>query len=214
MNKPLETTIPFAGFYDSLHEDLIVDAITQMFQDDDGTSNAGLSARVFSACKFRQVYEKYAKCYAESFADVFGIPSLKFVALQSPREYNFETDRIFCTIEVDDVNKILAAVDKEVFEAKAADMFTSRSGFASFYNPDIDTWPADVSDWDCNKVGCLIAAWADHEHGEEFDAWAEYNMMQDLSGNGYIDNWVYEATPGTERLYKISDYLRMRAERK
>ena len=213
MNKPLETTIPFDGFYESLHDSMINDAIMQMFQDDDGTENAGLSARVFEDCRFKQVHEKYAQCYAQSFSEVFGLPSLKFDKLQSPREYNFTTDRIFCTIDSADVNRVLAAVDKGVFRSKAADMFTSRSGFASFYNPDIDTWPDDVSDWDCNQIGCLIAAWADMEHGGEFDSWAEYDMMQDLSGSGYLDNWVYEATPGIERLYKISDYLRMRAER-
>lgn len=212
----LQTTIPFAGFYESLHSSMISDTENQMFSDDNGNENTGLTSALFEICKHRQVFEKYADNYVKSFAEVFKIPSLMFEELKSPREYNFTTDRIFCTIDIEDVKRIHATLlDGEgwaVFVEKAKEMFTSRSGFASFYNPDIETW-GELEDWDANQLGCLLAAWADFEHGEEFDSYAEYNLMEDYGSNGYIDNWICEASPGIERLFTIREYLQKRAER-
>ena len=36
---------------------------------------------------------------------------------------------------------------------KIKERFTSRSGFHSFYKNNLDLWPNDYSEWDCNMIG-------------------------------------------------------------
>ena len=76
--------------------------------------------------------------------------------LTSPREYNFETDRIFIDIEknhaIDFIKYIIKNYKKEL-EKKIKDRFTSRDGFISFYKNSLDLWIYDYSEWDCNMIG-------------------------------------------------------------
>ena len=80
----------------------------------------------------------------------------KFNLLTSPREYNFETDRIFIEIEenhaIDFIKYIIKNYKKEL-EKKIQNRFTSRSGFNSFYKNSLDLWIDDYSEWDCNMIG-------------------------------------------------------------
>lgn len=196
--------IPFYGFYESIHSSMIDDAPNMLFQDDDGTPNEGLNEHLWRACNYRLVYMNYAMTYARAFADGTGV-KLKFESLQSPREYNFTTDRIFCTISREEVRRLWREVDRVRFVALARDAFTSRSGFMSFYDPDYKTW-GSIDKWDHNQLSILLLATIE----PDFD---QYEFAEDLLGNGYIENWISEATPCIKRLYKISEYLHARGER-
>lgn len=211
----LSVVLPFSGFYESLHDSEVGETINRMFSDRATGCNvyAGLVSRCNDACDFREVFTAYAGDYAKSFADEFAIPSLVFERLDSPREYNFETDRIFCKVSLDDMRAILAKVPREELDRVAADMFTSRDGFSSFYSPDVSTW-GDLAGWDCNQCAALVKAWADSEQSSgPFDQWEEFNLMESATSNGRIEEWVGNATPGITRLYKIYDYLEARSER-
>lgn len=207
------TTISFCGFYDSIHSSNIDYAIEQMFSDRDTgcQRNEGLEMALFNKCHYSAVYKAYAKEYVENFAREFEIPSLIFDELNSPKFYNFTTDRIFATVTLEDLLKIKNTVPLEEFKDMAKLMFTSRDGFSSFYDPDIDSWD-DIEHWDANQCGCLIAAYADYERGG-FDQYAENDLMEDSRGNGLYEQWIDSATPGIDRLYKIHDYLEVRAAR-
>jgi hypothetical protein len=98
--------IPFSGFYGSLHSSLLDDAETQLFSDDQGTVHDTLQERFYRACDYRHVHTQYAKAYAQAFAEKLELP-LTFESLQSPREYNFTTDRIFCNIDDETISKVL-----------------------------------------------------------------------------------------------------------
>src|SRR5574343_543281 len=157
-NETREIVIPFSGFYESLHDSEIDETINRMFSDDNGNENNGLSRRIYDACNFRDVHTAYAKEYAARFAGEFELPSLTFKELVSPREYNFTTDRIFCTIENADIEKMRDETTPLSLEAKARDMFTSCDGFISFYDPDYKTW-GDITEWDHNQLACLLSAY-------------------------------------------------------
>ena len=210
----LEIIIPFSGFYYSIHDDAINSEIERIFSDyETGCDvNNGLVDRAHMDGNFRHFFVEYAKAYVEAFADEFEIPSLKFKELDSPREYNFTTDKIVCEIDIRDVRRIMADIDKKELENRVKERFTSYDGFISFYSNDVNDWPSEVSDWDCNQLRTLLEVYAGATN--EFDQWAEFNLMDDCSGNGYVTQWLEESIPSIERLYKIHDYLQERESRK
>jgi len=197
--------IPFAGFYSSNHDRELDYTLEQMFSDDNGNPNQGLSRRCSDMAGWTAIHSLYAESFVERFAEHFEIPSMKFESLNSPREYNFETDRIFVEVSRDDIDKLFDRVDKAALDAKAKQMFTSRSGLMSYYSPRISDWAA-LDEWDHNQLLCLISALVD----EDFD---EFDLMESDRCNGALENWISAMTPGIERLYNISDYLRLREQR-
>lgn len=207
------TTIPFSGFYYTRHDQELDWTIENMFGSrDSGERNPSLELRCWEACKWGQVHEAYAKAYCENFAAEFGI-KLEFESMQSPREYNFTTDRIFAHIELDEVKRLRSVTDEKLLRDLARKRFTSYDGFISHYSSDIDDW-GDIQEWDYNQVGTLVMAYANQEHGEKFDMSAEFDLMECDRGNCEIENWIAEATPGIERLFKVWTYLNDRMERR
>lgn len=207
-------TLPFSGFYDSLHDAEIDQATEQMFSDvETGCHrNEGLESALFNKCDFGAVHVSYATDYAGAFADEFKIQGLKFESLKSPKEYNFSTDVIFVQVPASEVARILAATDGKALADLVTEKFSHRSGFVSFYSPDLADW-GPVEKWDHNQVGTLLEAYANQETTDVFDSSAEVALMEKARSNGYIDGWIESATPGIERLYKIHDYLNARMAR-
>lgn len=205
----MNTTIPFDGFYCSVHSDVIDDAEEQMFADDNGTPNTGLSMALWRDCNYQGVHSLFVRDYCKNFGRWLKIDSLKFEALDSPREYNFTTDRIFATISEADVIKLFNSVPYETLKAKARERHTSRDGFISFYDPDILTWgPLDT--WDHNQVGTLMEVAAEEESGSgSFDQWDQHDIVD----RERVEGWIAECTPSAPRLYRIRDYLQTRAHR-
>lgn len=70
-------------------------------------------------------------CLVQGSSDI--IKDIQFVALHSPRFYNFETDKIECNVSVD-WDKLLVYVQehRDDFAQYLQDNFTSGSGFTSF----------------------------------------------------------------------------------
>lgn len=209
------TTIPFAGFYNTLHDGQFDDTLEMMFSDHDSgcDRNEKLEWRMLDACDWMKAQAEYAEAYCGELAKKFKI-DMKFESMTSPREYNFTTDRVFATISEEEVKRLRAATDEKALRDLARQKFTSRDGFSSHYRPDIDEWPA-LDEWDHNQLGTLVEAYINQEHGEEFDDWEEYALCGDFSGNGWIDNWITNHTPAVvrDRLFKVSDYLEVRRQR-
>lgn len=200
--------LPFSGFYEALHDSAIDDAFTKMFEYDNGDTNTDLLNRAWGRVNFRHTFEKYAEAYAESFAHEFEFKTLEFESLQSPKFYNFTTDHIFCTIESAECEVMFTATDKARLSEVCAEMFTSRDGFASFYSPNWGNW-GEVYTWDHNQLSALLRAFIP----ADFDQWRECDIVEDVIGNGYLDDWILKSNPDVLRMVNIADYLRRRAER-
>lgn len=153
----LKTTIPFAGFYESIHSDQLDRELQQIFEDDHGNI---LDEELFNKANdnldWQKVFLAYTQDYVKSFADCFDLKSLKFQELSSPREYNFTTDLIFCTIDSAEVERLYFECNKDNLNNLITKKFTSRSGFISFYDNSLAAWGSDLSKWDANQVGTLI----------------------------------------------------------
>ena len=81
---------------------------------------------------------------------------LTYESMESPREYNFTTDALYVT--VNDPALLYSLTDTPKLNAVAAEFFTSRPGFHSFYSPLVDTW-GELAEWDHNQLGALLTAY-------------------------------------------------------
>jgi hypothetical protein len=101
--------------------------------------------------------QKFCKAYVEQFNTLLkdeGVDlGLEFESVDSPKFYNFETDRIFATIEHPErLDPTQSSLDKV-----ARERHTSREGFISYYNPDWRDWGLQ-STWDHNQLQTALLA--------------------------------------------------------
>lgn len=158
MNKDqLLVCLPgFPGFYNSVLEELIDQELEQV-ADANGTTVCELHDK----CSFSVVFQNLARQWVEAFSHHSGIP-LEFESLQSPKEYNFTTDRVFAfipTAEIERIHKELFG--SRVFNDTVRVMFTSYDGFMSYYSNDTadDEWRKPVVEWDHNQLQALLSAY-------------------------------------------------------
>ncbi len=221
----LLAVLPFSGFYGSWHDDEMNQTLEQAFSDHATGCNINdaLIIRAHDAVSWPHAFKSYARLYSDAFRDEFDIPSLEFESLQSPREYNFETDRIFVHVSRDDIASIWKGLNRDIFKHVCTERFTHRSGFVSFYEPDWKAW-GKLSAWDHNQLGALLEAHA-HQHStnyvhvtcdpdypEMFTSYREFELMEGDRGNGEIDSLLFN-TPEMNRLGRVHNYLNARAER-
>jgi hypothetical protein len=204
----LLAALPFTGFYGSQHDAELDYAIEAMFSNDQGDSNPCLTDRVSGACHWSAVHRAYAKEFAESFCEEVGIHRARFESMDSPKFYNFETDRLFIELPLEEAQRIMRETSTTSLAQVAGERHTSRSGFISFYSPDWRTW-GDVTSWDHNQLQTLVEAHVRDTQGEL----EEVCLMENARGNGRLEDWISDNTQGIDRLRRIHDYLRAREAR-
>ena len=214
MNKYI--AIPFSGFYDSIHAQAFDDELERAFSDSSGCEvRHGLVNVAYDAMNWRDAFDDYAKEYAGQFAHAAGV-KLKFESLDSPLEYNFSTDRIFCEISLEEVKRLYKTVDRDKLAALVKRDYTSRDGFVSFYSNVLDDW-GDVETWDHNQLSTLLEACNDdadfeNDRGGAYDT--EMDVYEHLSSNGVISDLIFKHCPVANRLSVINEYLNRREDRK
>lgn len=162
----METTIPFEGFYESIHNYWIENAIESFASGENNFADPAILDKISETTDYKGLYNAYAEAYTHEFAQKFNI-ELKFKLLSSPKYYNFETDKIICEIEFSEVTRIFNATDTDKLRKLIKDRCTSYDGFVSFYPNDLDRWPSDLKDWDLNHIGYLIEAYIAQETNSE-----------------------------------------------
>ena len=165
--KKLESTIPFDGFYESFISADIDHQIGQQIEwdidiydlNEDEQQVLEDSYLSFNRSSFyNEIAQDYTNFYIDALNERLKGFTLKatYKYFYSPREYNFETDRIFIEIEenhcIEFIEHIVKNYKKEL-EKRIEDRFRSRSGFISFYKNSIDLLAKDFKEWDCNMIG-------------------------------------------------------------
>jgi len=213
----LETTIPFSGFYESIHSSLLDEEQERIFHNDHGeTISSELVDRFWVAFNCSQALNHYAQNYCEAFAYELSLETLEFQALSSPKYYNYETDRILASIDLAEVKTIHEKTDKKVLREEIKKRFTSYDGFMSFYPNDLDDWPTDLEQWDCNHVGTLLSVYFKQENDENSYQDLEYNLFDNAHeiAMSAIDHALsQDENKEALRIANIASYLRTRENR-
>jgi hypothetical protein len=186
--------LPFAGFYGSNYSEAIdyeeereCEYMEEKQSEDGIPEDQHLTASEFSeafydAATYSDAYKAVAVDYVQAFQDYFNEKSglgitLTFESMTSPREYNFETDRVFAYISQVDLEAIRSALLPGSFENTVAERFTSRSGFISFYSTDVDEWNSKpIEEWDHNELSTILHAYIAQEFSEDLDHEVFYRM--------------------------------------
>lgn len=206
--RMLTAALPFAGFYGSGHDAELDYAMRAMFSNDQGDPNPGLTTRVSGSCHWPAVHRAYAKEFAESYCEEVQIRDARFASRNSPKFYNFETDRLFIEPPLEEAQRMMREASPAALDQVACERNTSRSGVISFYSPDWRTW-GDAANWAHNQLQTLIEAYALSTQGEQ----EKPDLMEHARANGHFEDWIATNTPEIERLYHVHDYLRTREAR-
>ena len=91
-------------------------------------------------------YGGYAEKLTEAFPDL--VKSVEFHSLDSPEYYNFRTDEILAVVDYDYIllNCRIFVEQRETFEAWLKENYTSRDGFISFIETDIQDFIAGLKE--------------------------------------------------------------------
>lgn len=113
--------IDFGGFYHSIHSDEIDHRIESFEIDEDNVN-------------YKETCNSYCIEFIDSINDMLEL-NLKFIKIDSPRFYNFTTDKIEAEINENDFNKLkdIYLSDNEFIDYIELNS-KSYSGFISFYN--------------------------------------------------------------------------------
>lgn len=125
----MKIQIEFGGFY-CYHEKYIEDRLDYYpYNNDCGELYIHNNLKI----DWQKTFEDYAENWLHRF-NMFCHLSLEFVGIDSPKYYNFTTDRIIAKIDDKDIESLMVFVDYVEFYEYANPRLTSCSGFISFYN--------------------------------------------------------------------------------
>ena len=188
--QKINSTIPFQGYYGSQIDSFIdshIEYEIEHIKEEYKANEKQLEtiANGFMSTNVNSFYWTLSKDYAEEFIflleNEIGFKlNASFESLESPKEYNFSTDRIFIELPenraIEFVNYILKN-HKEELEDLIKKRFTSQSGFISFYPNSLEDWGNPI-EWDYNQLGTCF---------EIFDY-----IGNDIELNETIYNGIYE----------------------
>lgn len=205
-----------------------------------------LGELLYRHTNYSAAYEKVAKWYVEAFDSIMGKAmgftvadtrqrynfdtramesepyrrhSIRatFESMDSPREYNFATDRVYAHIPLAMMkvffNRSKAeghATLREVISAR----HTSRDGFISHYSNQLSEWLAKpLTDWDHNELGSLLVA-AMRMAGVDLESDWEEIYYSTFGDEGAYQAWessvdwpAFEAARAETRAEKLSEWL-------
>lgn len=96
-----------------------------------------------------RIAREHAERYVEEIASELGLDmELVSFSIQCPKEYNFESERLECVVEIKDFNELMEKIDammnRSEYRAPLGriifDKHSSRDGFISFMSNDIEQW--------------------------------------------------------------------------
>jgi hypothetical protein len=194
-----EICIPFAGFYESKWSDALDSAEesdAEYFANDpcsclytEGVTEADHAEAMFHAVDYGEAHRAVAEDYVRYFAAAFPFAEgLAFKSLDSPRKYNFTTDRIVCTVPDATAVALYASAlgAPDVFAEVLAERFAPCSGFIPYYRDDPAEWTGrdpltlDAVELETCLVVCMRAA------PDGYDPDWEWGVLERMDGNGCI----------------------------
>lgn len=222
--------IPFHGFYDTIYSDLPdINMVAYNEAEDQETGERGkkranylhltegeIECVLYDNMQWHNAYMEIASDYVSAMNIYFKQEhnanlQLVFAELDSPREYNFTTDRIFAWIPMQKVRGMFALSKKDSHNRLAhhiQERFTSRSGFISHYENELTEWlnkPLEI--WDHNELETLFLSYIDIVGDNVSNIMGERLYYMLAENNEYADSHIDWAAYEAERANVISDKL-------
>jgi hypothetical protein len=106
----------------------------------------------------KDIREQIAKDYIEHLGNEIGI-TMQFESIDSPKQYNYTTDRLFVDVPKNELIDLYNRTDKKILEEMIKERHTSGPGFDSFYQNEITdpSWQ-DPEQFDHNQWQTVIEA--------------------------------------------------------
>ena len=111
--------IPFSGFYNSTHDSVIDSALeyeAECYADSDQANDIILDALTVN--HYDKIREALSRLFVDGVNELFWYEydinlDLEFESLKSPKFYNYSTDEIYCYVDNDKINELVALLDNE-----------------------------------------------------------------------------------------------------
>ena len=142
---------------------------------------------------------------------------ISFESISSPREYNFETDRLFVYIDSDLLTTMARKIYTDVamrvsFAGYLKQLFTSRSGFIPSYSDDLAEWESAFSsdglaDCDHNTCGTYLSfylLWEFDSNSKDAASdleWDVYYTIDEALDEYVQGHWEYEDKELVDAIY-------------
>lgn len=194
----------FHGFYESIWSSLADDSMQRDIEE------RGITKGDDWSCKFREfemaVVERYTDMYLDLVNSALGlnIEKLAEPELDSPRYYNFRTDRIYVDVDFSEIEKLRGLMRKWEKELPKIihDNHTSRDGFISFMSNDFDEWIGEYLDYEQGDFGLYLSFALYYlvglEHGWDLD----YEFYEWICGD-VIAEWYPDSDEAKEEYEKV-----------
>jgi hypothetical protein len=153
--KKIEIVLPFFPGYHNSILDSFIDQEIEMRMEESGKTYVDIE----ECLDYQKAFHEITIQWLNRFNAEAGF-NIEFKEVDSPREYNFTTDKLIGLISVDEVKNAMAKCNSniDIFKNEVLDKyFKSYDGFMSFYSNDVDDWfNKDIEDLDCNETMAYI----------------------------------------------------------
>ena len=166
-----EIRIPFPGFYESVLSYELDSEERQlsehMAEECDHLTDGDYADLIWRCANYSAAFDYLAREYVDYFnawvENETGVNlALEFVEMKSPREYNFETDKIFCKVDFESLKKLFEHMEEKTLEETINGHLKSRSGFISYYSEFVREWKnTPLEGWDYNELYMILCALTD-----------------------------------------------------
>lgn len=190
--QPLTACVlDFPGFYESCLSQALDDAenmeAENVLETHPDLDLHDVHTALYRHSKYGKGFQYIAEAYVNWLNHLLEDTGIEvvFESMQSPREYNFTTDRLFVVLRPEHLPLLRAKVDEERFAKTIRDNFTSRDGFLSFYSNDITEWRSKpIDEWDHNELGTLLTTFL-QQQAEEKDLADPYDVIEWMQDDFY-----------------------------
>jgi len=213
--ETITAEIPFSGFCESIWSSGIdnginhaIEYVMEFEQPDTGDQPPitadELRSEIHQHIDYGKLYTDIARDYADRFIEwmhqqlgttnpatstsTTNATQEGFVDLVSPREYNFQTDRLYVCLTEQTIHALYQQTETDTMGDHVCDRWRSRSGFLSTIPSDYDNpyWLRSPEQWDSLQLLTLIEAWAIY-NGHDLHK-TEYELFQDVDISRHVDN--------------------------
>lgn len=200
----------FHGFYESIWSNLADDSMQRDIEE------RGITKGEDWSCNYREFEMAVVERYTDMYLDVvnseldFGVIKKGKPELDSPRYYNYRTDRIYVDVEFRAVRKLRVLMKKWEKELRKLirDHHTSRDGFISFMSNDFDEWVSEYLVYGHEDFGLYLSFALYYlvglEHGWDLDIEFYDWICGDVVAEWYPDS--DEAKEEYEKVLLVEEY--------